>query len=148
MYCDRIIDINIREVLIVELKAPKVKISQKEVAQAMKYAFEIEKLGAFPDGNCYKIILISSEINSQIKYEMKGRKKNSSNPFLYHTNDNGNIEVWIMQWSDLLENIKRKLKYMSTVLNVKDVDVQEKAKKDFEDIDFGKISSTLRKVAV
>lgn len=114
----------------------------------MRYAYEIEKLGAFPDGNHYKIILISSEINAQVKYEMDGRKKNNSNPYLYHKNDNGNIEVWIMKWSDLLENIKRKLKYMSTMLNVKDVDVQEKAQKDFEEIDFGKISSTLKKVAV
>lgn len=114
----------------------------------MKYAREIEELGAFPDGNYYKIILISSEVNAQVKYEIDGRKKNNNNPYLYHKNDNGNIEVWIMKWSDLLENIKRKLKYMSTMLNVKDVDVQEKAQKDFEEIDFGKISSTLKKVAV
>lgn len=31
MYCDRIMDIESREVLIVELKAPKVKLSPKEV---------------------------------------------------------------------------------------------------------------------
>jgi hypothetical protein len=148
MYCDRIMDVEAREVLVVELKAPKVKISPKEVGQAMKYAREIEELGAFPDGNFYKIILISSEINGQVKYEMDGRKKSNSNPYLYHKNDKGNIEVWIVKWSDLLENIKRKLKYMSIMLNVKDVDVQEKAQKDFEEIDFGKISSTLKKVAV
>jgi len=148
MYCDRIIDQDVREVLIVELKAPKVKISPKEVSQAMKYAREIEELGVFPDGNVYKILLISSEINSQIKYEMNGRKKNNSNPYLYHRNDNGNIEVWVMKWSDILENLKRKLKYMANVLNIKDVDVQEKATKDFEEIDFSKVSSTLKKVAV
>jgi len=114
----------------------------------MKYAREVKEMGAFPDGNFYKILLVSSEINSQIKYEMKGRQKTYSNPYLYPKNDNGNIEVWIMKWSDLLENLKRKLKYMSNVLNVKDVDVQEKAKKDFDEIDFSKVSSTLKKVAV
>ena len=148
MYCDRIIDQDVREVLIVELKAPKVKISPKEIGQAMKYAREIEELGIFPDGNLYKILLISSEINHQIKYEMKGRKKNNSNPYLYHRNDNGNIEVWVMKWSDLLENLKRKLKYMANVLKIKDFDVQEKAIKDFEEIDFSKVSSTLKKVAI
>jgi len=79
---------------------------------------------------------------------MNGRKKNNSNPYLYHRNDNGNIEVWVMKWSDILENLKRKLKYMANVLNIKDVDVQEKATKDFEEIDFSKVSSTLKKVAV
>lgn len=148
MFCDRILDMNVREVLVVELKAPKVKISPKEVGQAMRYAREIEEMGSFPDGNFYKILLVSSEINDQVKYEMKGRQKTYSNPYLYHKNDNGNIEVWIMKWSDILENLKRKLKYMSNVLNIKDVDVQEKAKKDFEDIDFSKVSSTLKKVAV
>jgi hypothetical protein len=44
--------------------------------------------------------------------------------------------------------VKRKLKYMSHILETKDVDVQDKAMKDFEDIDFGKTSSTLKKVAV
>ena len=28
-----------------------------------------------------------------------------------------------MKWSDLLENVKRKLKYMSAILNTKDIDV-------------------------
>jgi hypothetical protein len=34
---------------------------------------------------------------------------------------------------------------MSAILRTKDVDVQEKASKDFAEIDFGKISSTLKK---
>lgn len=53
-----------------------------------------------------------------------------------------------MKWSDLLENVKRKLKYMSIVLNTKDIDVQEKAEKDFADIEFNKISSSLKRVAM
>jgi hypothetical protein len=53
-----------------------------------------------------------------------------------------------MKWSDVLENLKRKLKYLSQALNVKDVDVQEKIQRDFDSIDFNHISSTLKKVAV
>ena len=37
---------------------------------------------------------------------------------------------------------------MSNILETKDVDVQEKAKRDFEEIDFGRTSSSLKKVAV
>lgn len=53
-----------------------------------------------------------------------------------------NIELWIMKWSDLIENVKRRLKYMSNILQIKDIDVQEKAMRDFDDIDFGKVSSS------
>ena len=70
------------------------------------------------------------------------------NPYLYFRSKNKNIEIWVMKWSDVIENIKRKLKYMSAILEVKDVDVQEKASKDFEEINFGRTSSTLKKVAI
>lgn len=148
LYSERILDMKVREVLIVELKAPKVKISPKELGQAMKYAQEIEEMGVFPDRLHYKVLLISSEINKQAKYDIEGRQKGVDNPYLYHKNANGNIEVWVMKWSDLIENLKRKLKYMSNILNTKDVNVQEKAMRDFEEIDFSKVSSTFKKVAV
>ena len=51
-----------------------------------------------------------------------------------------------MKWSDLIERQKRKLKYLSNTLNIKDVDVQEKAAKDFEEIDFQRTSATLKQV--
>lgn len=148
MYNERIIDYKKREVLIVELKAPKVKISPKEIGQVMKYAREIEKLNALSKNINYKILLISSDINTDAQFDITGRQKNEDNPYFYFRNENKNIEIWIMKWCDLIENVKRKLKYMSHVLETKDIDVQEKAKRDFEDIEFGKISSTLKKVAV
>lgn len=148
LYSEKIIDINKREVLVVELKAPKVKISPKELGQVMKYAQEIDERGVFSDKLNYKILLVSSEINKQAKFDIEGRQKGQENPYYYFKNDRGNIEVWVIKWSELIENVKRKLKYMSAILNTKDVDVQEKAARDFEDIDFGKVSSTLKKVAV
>jgi len=148
MYSERILDYKKREVLIVELKAPKVKISPKELGQVMKYAREIEKIGFFPDQINYKILLISSEINGDAKFDIEGRQKDQDNPYFYFKNESNNIEVWVMKWSDLLENVKRKLKYMANILETKDVDVQEKAKKDFAEIDFGRTSSSLKKVAI
>lgn len=148
MYNERIIDHKRREVLIVELKAPKVKISSKEIGQAMKYASEIEKRSALSNNINYKILLISSDINPQAEFQIKGNQRNEDNPYFYFRNENKNIEVWIMRWSDLIENVKRRLKYMSHILNTKDIDVQEKAERDFQDIEFNKVSSTLKKVAV
>lgn len=149
MYSEKILDMDKREVLIVELKAPKVKISPKELDQAMRYAQEIEEMGVFPDRLKYKVVLVSSEINKRAKFDIKGRQgNNEANPYFYFKNEPGNIEVWVIKWSDLIENVKRRLKYMSNILETKDVDVQEKAIRDFADIDFDKVSSTLKKVAV
>jgi hypothetical protein len=148
MYNERILDHKKREVLIVELKAPKVKISPKEIGQAMKYAREIEKLSALSDNINYRILLISSDINTDAKFDLIGRQKDEDNPYFYFRSESKNIEIWIMKWSDLIENTKRKLKYMSHILEVKDIDVQEKAQKDFSDIEFNKMSSSLKKVAI
>ena len=57
-----------REVLVVELKAPRVKISPKEIGQVMKYAQEIEEMGVFPDRLNYKILLISSNFNKSANF--------------------------------------------------------------------------------
>lgn len=148
MYSEKILDYKRREVLIVELKAPKVKISPKELGQVMKYAREIEKIGFFSDKLNYKVLLVSSEINDDAKFDIVGRQKGQENPYFYFKNESNNIEVWVIKWADLIENLKRKLKYMSNILETKDVDVQEKAKRDFEKIDFGRTSSSLKKVAV
>jgi len=144
-YTEKIIDPKHREVLIVELKAPKVKISPKELGQVMKYATEIEKSPITPTTVKFKILLVSSEINSDAVFQIKGKE---DNPYFYFENKDKNIEIWVMKWADIIENLKRKLKYMSAILQTKDVDVQEKASKDFAEIDFGKISSTLKKSAI
>lgn len=60
---------------------------------------------------------------------------------------NSNVEVYVMRWADILEKSRRRLKYLSSLLKTKDVDVVKKAKKDFPEIDFG-LSSTLRKKAL
>lgn len=148
MYNERILDAKRREVLVVELKAPKVKISPKEIEQVMKYAREIEKLDSSSSNIHYKVLLISSKINSDAEFQIKGNQRTEDNPYFYFRNENKNIEIWVMEWADLIEDIKRKLKYMSNMLNIRDIDVQEKAEKDFADIDFNKISSSLKRVAM
>jgi hypothetical protein len=145
LYSEKILDVKRREVLIVELKAPKVKISPKELGQVMKYATEIEKSSSTPNDVKFKILLVSSEINEDAAFQIKG---NEDNPYHYFSSKNGKIEISVMKWADIIENIKRKLKYMSNILNIKDVDIQAKVEKDFEEIDFNHISSTLKKVAI
>lgn len=150
IYSEKIIDSEKREILVVELKAPKVKISPKELSQVMKYAREIDQKDVFSDRLKYKILLVSTGINKNAEFDIKGsqKSKGNSNPYFYFKNENENIEIWVIKWSDLFENLKRKLKYMSTMLETKDFDVRQKAERDFENIELGRTSSTLRKVAI
>lgn len=145
MYSERIIDCDHREVLVVELKAPKVKISAKELGQAMKYAREIEQSGFTPQNVKFKILLISSDISDTAKYEIHGE---NSNPFFYFRSSSSRVEIWVMKWSDLLERQKRRLNYLATTLNIKDVDVESMAKRDFEDISFQSTKASLKSVAI
>lgn len=148
LYSEKIIDEEKREVLVVELKAPKVKISPKELEQVMTYAQEIESRPFFSENINFHIILISTAINDKAKFRIKGMQKNSSNPFFYFQNERGNITVSVMKWSDIIEFNKRRLKYLSHVLNIKDISVHDKIEKDFNDIELGKVKSYLRTVSV
>lgn len=61
-----------KEFMIVELKAPKCKISQKELTQIKKYAFAIESTAAIPKNKVkYKLLLISADVTAQAKSEIK-----------------------------------------------------------------------------
>jgi len=148
LYNERIIDEDKREVLIVELKAPKVKISQVELQQVMGYALEIERRPFYSEKIKFHIVLISSDINTSTKSVLKGMRKGKDNPYYYWENEDGNIRISVLRWSDLIENNKRKLKYLSNVLKTKDISIQDKIEKDFSEIEFTKVKSTLRKVVL
>ncbi|HYG15584.1 MAG TPA: ATP-binding protein [Bacteroidia bacterium] len=146
LYSEKILDEETREILIVELKAPKVKISKKELQQAKDYAYAIEQKGEFANQLYYKVLLVGSEFTPQTNSEIRGTSKDKkNNPYFYWENQDKNIEIWVMRWVDLIENTKRKLKYISSALKVKDVDVKQKFESDFEEIDIDKLSSRLQK---
>ncbi len=113
-----------KEIMIVELKAPRVKLNQKELSQAERYAFQIRSTAAFPDGLVYKIILIGSDIAPFVRE--KHAQIDPRNPFLvYRTASPKIVEVWAMKWSDLIDVNHRKLSYMSNQLKTKDREVSE-----------------------
>lgn len=144
MYSERILDEEKREVLIVELKAPKVKISPKELGQARKYATQIAQSTYAPNDVNFIVLLVSSEINKEAQLEIPGKE---GNPYFLMSPKNSNVSVYVMRWADLIEKSRRRLQYLSSLLKTKDVDVVEKAMKEFPEVDFG-LSSTLRKKAL
>lgn len=141
MYSERILDEEKREVLIVELKAPKVKISPKELSQARKYATQIAQSHYAPNDVRFIVLLVSSEINQEALLEIPGK---DNNPYFLMSPKNSNVSVFVMRWADIIEKSRRRLQYLSSLLKTKDVDIVEKVKNDFPEVDFG-LTSTLRK---
>lgn len=147
-YNDKINDNDEREIMIVELKSPKCAISQKELTQIDRYAFTLEQNSAFPSNKVkYKLLLISSRLSAYAKSKIRTQRENYKNhPFLYDHKKEKNIEVYVMEWSELIELNKRKLGYLQNQLNIKDKSVKEKFENEYSELIDEKINAQLRKV--
>jgi hypothetical protein len=145
---EKITDNGEREIMVVELKAPKCAISEKELNQINRYAFTIEENSGLPSDKVkYKLILISSKLTRFAKSQVKSRRLNfPDNPFLFDKKTEKNIEVYVMEWSELMEQNKRKLGYLSSQLRVKDKSVKNKFEKEYSELVDEKISAQLRLV--
>lgn len=141
---EKITDSGAKEIMIVELKSPKCAISIKELNQVDKYAFTIEQNSGLPNEKVkYKILLISSSLTKYGKSKVNSRRITYEKPFLYDVKTEKDIEVYVMEWSELIELNKRKLGYLSTQLNVKDKSVRQKFEEEYSDLIDEKISARL-----
>ncbi|SRX53898.1 ATP-binding protein [Aequorivita sp. CIP111184] len=145
---EKITDSNEKEIMVVELKSPKCAISKKELNQIDEYAFTIEQHSGLPNEKVkYKLILISSRLTKYAKSQVNSRRLNSpDNPFLYDRKTEKNIEVYVMEWSELIEQNNRKLSYLANKLNIKDKSVKKKFEKEYAELIDEKISAQLRLV--
>ncbi len=145
---EKITDSGVREIMVVELKAPKCAISEKELNQINRYAFTIEQHSALPNEKVkYKLVLISSKLTKFAKSQTKSRRETyPDNPFLYEKKTEKNIEVYVMEWSELIEQNNRKLGYLSNKLNIKDKSVKTKFEQEYAELIDDKISAQLRLV--
>jgi hypothetical protein len=136
---------NVKEYMVVELKAPKCKIGQKELNQIDKYAYQIEQAPGLPTEDVkYKLILISSDIAGFAKSKLKSAREKYTTPFLYDVKTERNIEVYVMSWSELIELNKRKLTYLSSKLEIKDKSVRTKFQEEYPELINDKVNTQLR----
>ena len=126
-----------KEVMIVELKAPKCAIHQKELNQVYRYGYDIANKHEFPKHLVtYKILLISSKITDYGRSQINANKLNEKIPFLYITitDNNSDIQIYVMEWSDLINRNNMQLSYLNNSLNVKYNDVIETFQKDYSEL--------------
>lgn len=147
---EKIMDNNSREIMIVELKAPNCSISQKELNQIDKYAYTIETNAGLPvEDMIYKLILISSKLTDFAKSKMSSAREKYKQPFLYDIKSGLNkkhIEVYVIEWKELIESNSRKLTYLSNALKIKDKSVKEKFEEEYSELITEKLSARLTQV--
>ena len=142
---ERILENDAREVMIVELKRPSCRISQKELAQLDRYRFDIEESGSFPEEVVFKIILISSDFTKFAKSQIGTEDR--AKPHLYKRSQFKNIDTYVMRWSDVIHNNRKKLSYLGTVLKTEDVDANELLQKEYPSLDLSGLFSSINQTS-
>jgi len=126
-----------REIMIVELKAPKCAIGQKELNQVDRYLLDIEDRACFSKNLEYKIILVSSKLNNFALSKVGQFDKTDRH--LYTKSQRANISIYVYQWSDIIAENRTKLSFMGNALKVQDCDIHQFIKKEYSDYDIDKI---------
>ena len=141
---EKVLDNEDREIMVVELKSPKCAIGKKELQQIDEYAFTVENYPGLPRENTrYKFILISSRLTPYAKSKLKSSRERYKAPFVYDRKADKNIEVVVIEWSELIELNKRKLGYLSSKLEVKNKSVKEKFEAEYGAIINEKVAARL-----
>ena len=143
---EKILDNEDTEIMVVELKSPKCAIGKKELQQIDEYAFTVESFPGLPKENTrYKFILISSRLTPYAKSKMRSSREKYKEPFLYDRKAEKNIDVLVMEWSELIAINRRKLGYLSSKLEVKNRSIKEKFESEYAGIINEKVSARLTK---
>lgn len=101
--------------LIVELKAPSKSIGPKEIAQARKYAKVIGESAEFDKSQTkWDIYLISSEISGEVEFELTQTDRDYG-----HVHKSGNINIWVLRWSTIIERAKSEMALVEQLLKTK-----------------------------
>lgn len=96
-----------RDHLVVELKAPKVKIGQKEVAQIQSYAFAVTKDERFKSlDTAWTFMVISNDLDDYA--DLLAQQDNTPEGCIYQS---GKISIYVKRWSELIEENKMRLRF-------------------------------------
>jgi hypothetical protein len=96
--------------LVVELKAPKIKIDEKEVTQTEKYAISVMKDERFKSVNTTWVFwAISDDYGEYAEYRMKKSTQSAVNTGKIH--EAHNVSIWVKTWAQVLEENRTRLQF-------------------------------------
>jgi hypothetical protein len=98
-----------REHLVIELKRPSQKLTEKVVSQIMAYAFAVAEDERFRDTKTkWHFMAICNEMDKTV--ERRARNKNM--PFgLIHDDPDIDMKIWVKTWSHVLDSCKGRLHF-------------------------------------
>lgn len=104
------------EHLVVELKAPKVKIKQQECNQIESYAFAVTEDERFQNLKArWNFLVISNELDPYAN--KRASQSQHQNGVIYRSDDNPNVTIWAKTWSQIIRENKHRLEYIREHLN-------------------------------
>lgn len=100
------------EHLVVELKAPRVKIGADEITQIEKYAFAVAGDSRFEMTDVHwNFIVISSDLTDHAKQKASQSQRK---PGLVH--EDGTIHIWVKTWAQVIGESKHRHKFVQEAL--------------------------------
>jgi hypothetical protein len=98
-----------REHLVIELKRPSQKLTEKVVSQIMDYAFAVAEDERFRDTKTkWHFMAVCNEMDKTV--ERRARNKNM--PFgLIHDDPDIDMKIWVKTWSHVLDSCKGRLNF-------------------------------------
>ena len=129
------------EHLVVELKAPKVVIGEKEISQIKSYAFAVAGDERFRSIDTrWNFWVISNDIDKHAEFELSQDKYEEG--VIFKTSKEINLTIWIKTWSQLILENKHRLEFIREKLeyNIDRHDALDYLKKTYEEYTKGVIT--------
>lgn len=97
--------------LIVELKAPRVVVGDKELAQIKSYAFAVAEDPQFADVTVkWDFWLVTSKMKQPVRIEARQQNR-PPGCVIDYSEGSTSIRVWVKTWSELIEDCRDRLHY-------------------------------------
>lgn len=115
--------------LLVELKAPRVDIGTKEIAQIKKYGNIISKSKEFStDSVHWDLFLISADVSDDVDSDRK--QKDRPLGLITHSD---NMKIWVFKWSEVIQKSKEEMRLVKEHLKLKaqELSVADYIKEEF-----------------
>ena len=103
------------EHLVIELKAPKVKIGPKEITQIKEYAFAVANDPRFHGANTrWTFWIISDELGEFARNE--ANQANRPEGVIHQSDDKPRITIWAMEWAQVIRENKARHEFVRLAL--------------------------------
>jgi hypothetical protein len=106
----------LREHLVIELKAPSVRIGAKEITQVKSYAHAVAEDARFADTNTrWQFWVLSTDVTTDGDRE----RRQHGRPYgLAYEADDPTIQVWIKTWGEVIEDAAFRMQFFQSALNM------------------------------